>query len=467
MKRLIIIVFISLAVVIFCIVRTPSETSTFDEVKIRLLQTADVHGHYLYQKKKNTGGWLRVASLIREARQGYPNNLLIDCGDTIQGSAIATLGRGEIAVNLLNSLNYDAWILGNHELDFGLTRLDELISQTKIPIICGNFSFKSNKFPPWKIYKKDGVKIALIGLQVAYLRHWFVGKDYEDFKEISGYDIVKKSLQELRIIKPDIIIVAAHQGCVSDWRGVNEINAICRDFPEVNIVFGGHTHRNVVGKKINKTYYMQAGAHANYLGVLDLTYDKKLRKISSIQSHFKSATSKVPYDEPIYKIVQERLTSLANQTNTTLFTLTKKITRRKMSEITAQAIAESTSADFVLQRSTRYGLPKGAVSLRQLFRLYPYENRLFTVFVNHEELNIIYQEQEKAVSGRGQELWSDGRQIKKITKFPGKKRLTLNSYTTAGAGRYPKLVKIIDKNRQSLIEYSFVIRDVVKNYFIK
>ena len=436
-----------------------------EEVTIRLLQTTDVHGHYIRQKKKDFGGWLRIASLIKQARKEVSNNLLVDCGDTIQGSAMAVFERGEIAIDLLNELKYDAWILGNHELDFGLSHLEKLINKTKAPVISGNFSFRNKKFPAWKIYDREGVKIAIIGLQVAYLRHWFIGKDYENFYEEKGYAIVKRSLDELYPLKPDIIIVAAHQGCGYDWRGVNEIDKICQDFPEISIVLGGHTHRNIPGKKINKSYYMQAGEHAKHLGVLDIVYDKTNKKINSISSHLREAAT-IPYEKTTYNKLSNQLKSLRKKIDTPFINLAKRITSKAMSKVVSQAATQATKSSFSLQRRIRYGLAKGDINFRQFFRLFPYENRLFSFLVSYQDLKTIYEEQKKTKSGRGQELWLEKKKVKKIAYFKDKKRIVVNSYTAAGAGRYPKLVKIINKNRDNLKEHPFVLRDVVKNYLI-
>ena len=432
-----------------------------EEVKIRLLQTTDVHGYYL--GKDDYKGWLSLAKLIRQARREKPNHLLIDCGDTIQGSPMATIDKGGMAINLLNELKYDAWVLGNHELDFGLSHLDDLISRTKIPVLCGNFSFKKRSFPAWKVYEKQGVKIALIGLQVAYLKHWFVGDDYSDFEEEKGYDTVKRSLRELRGLKPDIIIVAAHQGCVKDERGVNEIIKICEDFPEIDIALGGHTHRNVMGKKINQTYYMQAGYHAKHLGVMDLVFDKKNRKISSINSLFLEADNST--DLSVYKKYKEDLSFLESESSKTIFKIKEKLSGAELEATTAKAVLQLTDADFFLQRRLRHSLKKGEVNLKNFFKIFPYENRVFTISVNFNQLKKIYHEQ--LSNKRRQSLWDRNRVVKKILPFEGKKILAINSYSAAGAGRYPRLTKVVNASSSSLKEYSVVIRDVVRDFLIK
>ncbi len=102
-----------------------------ESVKIRILQTTDVHSFIEHSDNPQEGGWLRLATMIKQHRQ-KEDCLLIDCGDTIQGSLSAIASRGEAAVEMLNYLKYDFWVPGNHELDFGIPRYVELLDKDTI-----------------------------------------------------------------------------------------------------------------------------------------------------------------------------------------------------------------------------------------------------------------------------------------------------------------------------------------------
>ncbi|NQZ58610.1 MAG: bifunctional metallophosphatase/5'-nucleotidase, partial [Lentisphaeraceae bacterium] len=126
-------------------------------VSVRILQTTDIHCHIESSGAQNDeGGWLRLATLVKQHRTevGRKNTLLIDCGDTIQGSLSALVSKGEAAIDMLNYLQYDFWVPGNHELDFGTRRLEQLLEKTKVKVLNGNFVLNENKrltFPAWKI----------------------------------------------------------------------------------------------------------------------------------------------------------------------------------------------------------------------------------------------------------------------------------------------------------------------------
>jgi len=93
-------------------------------------------------------------------------------------------------------------------------------------------------------------------------------------------DALRTALAQARKIKPDILILAVHQG----WRKwgdnpANEINAIARAFPEFNVILGAHTHQVVAWKTVNGVAYTQAGCYGLWLGVVRLVFDTQTRRV--------------------------------------------------------------------------------------------------------------------------------------------------------------------------------------------
>ena len=112
------------------------------QVPITLLCTTDVHGHVLPYRDsvsgKDVGGMLRCASAIEEIRGKSPNTLYVDCGDLFQGTAESWLTRGRIMTRTLEWLRCDAWVLGNHDFDWGLEALADLHDQTSLAMLAAN-----------------------------------------------------------------------------------------------------------------------------------------------------------------------------------------------------------------------------------------------------------------------------------------------------------------------------------------
>src|SRR5438309_4513557 len=112
------------------------------EVPIVILHTCDLHGNVLptedYAGHTNLGGLARCATVIRQTREREKNVLLLDAGDTLQGTAASYLSDGKVMVKILNLLRYDAWCWGNHELDWGLEKLALCAEDSKVPILNAN-----------------------------------------------------------------------------------------------------------------------------------------------------------------------------------------------------------------------------------------------------------------------------------------------------------------------------------------
>jgi 2',3'-cyclic-nucleotide 2'-phosphodiesterase / 3'-nucleotidase len=151
-------------------------------VQIRILVTTDLHGN-LYPYDYFTAaeaprGLAKLATLIAAERRESHNALLVDCGDTIQGSPLEstyqlafTTGRSKLPdpmMAAMNALRFDAMTLGNHELNYGLRNLEAARSHARFPWLSANTQLTSGSaakpFEPYIVKEIDGVRVAIIGI---------------------------------------------------------------------------------------------------------------------------------------------------------------------------------------------------------------------------------------------------------------------------------------------------------------
>jgi len=120
-------------------------------VKISLLHTTDLHGTVLprddYDGNDGVGGLLKLATLVERERAKNPNTLLVDCGDFIQGSPETYLTKGKITTQAMEHLGYDAVVMGNHELDWGLDFTQRLAANFKPALLAANAVVASGEHP--------------------------------------------------------------------------------------------------------------------------------------------------------------------------------------------------------------------------------------------------------------------------------------------------------------------------------
>src|SRR5258707_9535260 len=113
-----------------------------DTVCISILHTTDLHGHILptadYNGNPDYGGLARCAAQIRRWRRQNLNSLLIDVGDVYQGTDVSLRNKGELMIDLFNHLRYDAWIVGNHEFDWGIEPFHQALQRSTMPVLAAN-----------------------------------------------------------------------------------------------------------------------------------------------------------------------------------------------------------------------------------------------------------------------------------------------------------------------------------------
>src|SRR5919197_6488218 len=113
-----------------------------DTVCISILHTTDLHGHILptsdYDGTGDRGGLARCVTQIRRWRRQSPNSILIDVGDIYQGTDVSLRNKGELMIELFNHLKYDAWVVGNHEFDWGIEPFHQALQKSGMPVLAAN-----------------------------------------------------------------------------------------------------------------------------------------------------------------------------------------------------------------------------------------------------------------------------------------------------------------------------------------
>ncbi|WP_159081737.1 bifunctional 2',3'-cyclic-nucleotide 2'-phosphodiesterase/3'-nucleotidase [Paenibacillus sp. CAA11] len=304
-------------------------------LKLRIMETTDIHTNimsYDYYKSADapTVGLTRTATLVKEARQEVPNTLLVDNGDLIQGTP---LGTYEALINPLkgtevhpvyqamNIMGYDIATFGNHEFNYGLEYLDQVIKGAKFPYVNANIYVDDkdnnpdndvNRYQPYQIltktYKDEAgqeqtLKIGVLGLVAPQITEW-------DKANLEGKVITKdlvttaeKFVPEIKSKGADVVIVMAHSGFNGNAKaGVMDEDVILplSKVPGIDAITFSHTHKvfptnddksldalfkDASGKvnpavdnakgTINGVPAVQAGYGGSNLGIIDLTLEKE------------------------------------------------------------------------------------------------------------------------------------------------------------------------------------------------
>ena len=247
----------SLAIALMLIVGIFSPTianAEKESVKITILGTTDLHANiynWSYENGKETEdfGMAKVYSVVEEVRAKNPNTLLLDNGDTIQGTILSddlynfNLDLKHPVIDVMNFMKYDAMTLGNHEFNFGLEMVKKIEEEAEFSMLAANATYAkdgSYLVEPYIIKELAGVKVGILGITNPNIPRWD-GPKVGDLKFATPLETAKKYIPEIKAKGADIIIISTHIGYESEYGG-DGADAIVAAFPEVAAVLTGHSH---------------------------------------------------------------------------------------------------------------------------------------------------------------------------------------------------------------------------------
>lgn len=254
----------------------------FAQKKLVILHTNDTHSRIeaLPSSDKsypNTAGVVNRESVIEDLRKNNKNVLLFDVGDFVQGTPYFNLFKGRVEGQAMNLMKYDAGTLGNHEFDYGLDTLKRIIKELDYPILNCNYDFSNTVLKdvvkPYAIFKKDGLKIGVIGVGVD--PEGLIQKDkYEGMIFNPINESVNKYAEFLKKKeKCDVIICLSHIGYNDDVK-------LAQSTKYVDVILGGHSHtymeepEDIKNTQGNDVLMFQLGKNGSFVGKVELDLEK-------------------------------------------------------------------------------------------------------------------------------------------------------------------------------------------------
>jgi len=388
-----------------------------------ILSTTDMHGRLLpidyYTNKYDDVGIAKVATLVKDARKNDPNLLLVDSGDTIQGTPLEYFHNKrnntppDPMMLAMNALHYDSMTVGNHEYNFGLKVLEKARSEAKFPWLSANTYNKgasTTHYQPYIVKEVEGVRIGVLGLTTPGIPHWENPPNYEGLEFHETVSEAKKWVPILREKEEvDIVAIAMHMGIEEDLRtGIpspsqlpneNAAVAIAQQVPGVDVILMGHTHREISSLVVNGVLLTQANRWASHVARVDL-YLEKAEGNGRWQVMAKSArtipvTEKTAIDsqiaqlaQPYDKETQDWLGRAIGQSSEELTADGCRFHDTAIIDLIQRVQLEAGSADVSMAAcfNPQAHIPQGQVSVRDIAGLYEYENTLVTLELTGQQL---------------------------------------------------------------------------------
>ncbi|MDR0952876.1 MAG: bifunctional metallophosphatase/5'-nucleotidase [Elusimicrobiota bacterium] len=367
--------------------------SALQAKEIIIYHTSDTHGHYFDSKNTNgklQGGFAALASYIEKNSEKFPNYLLLDSGDFIQGDLEANKSKGQSSIGIYNTLGYNALTIGNHEFDFG-TALDKITPKLKADVLVANFEgIKNSK--PYKIYEVDGVKIAVIGIGLN-------GDRNKTYKELDTFASYKKAIEAAAKQNPDATILLIHASN-HDLRKVTTPQQLVASTPyNVDVALGGHMHIIDI-ETVGSTLYVESGAYLENISQIELTFDDKTGKLTKTKAKtIPMLVSKTGQDAKVKALtdaVQNPLydVEIASSKYSYNYEASKKgyLDTQLANFMTclfkdeAQSMGAHIDFGLLNTKNLRSDIPKGPVLARNILTAIPYDNTLATTKISGQFL---------------------------------------------------------------------------------
>ena len=401
---------------------------TSKTVTLKVIETSDVHGHFFpwdfMENRPLKGTLTRANSYINREREKFGDNLLlIDNGDILQGQPCVywtnyVMPEDEnLASRVINYMKYDAETVGNHDIEPGHKVYDKWIREVRCPLLGANIVKEECKngeanpqsiytgLQPYSVHVKDGVKICVIGMLTPAIPNWlnksiWKGIEFEEMVSCARKWI--KYIQENE--KPDLIFGLFHSGkdggIVTPDYEENATAAVAREVPGFDVIFFGHDHQvhnewitNKEGKQvliIDPSCWVKNVAEANI--VLTIQDGKVVNK--DIKGKIVNVEDET-IDEQMLAYFQKDIDDVKTYVSqkigcfkSPIYTRDSFFGNSAFTDLIHNLQLQITDADISLTAPLAFNstIKAGDVTMADMFKLYRFENLLFTLRMTGEEI---------------------------------------------------------------------------------
>ncbi len=396
-----------------------SLSATTREVKLKLIETSDIHGNFfpynfITQQDWN-GSFARVYTYVQQERQTYGDNLLLmDNGDILQGQPSAyyynfmdTVST-HITAAMMNYMGFVVGNMGNHDVEAGHAVYDRWIKQCNFPVLGANIIRTSDGQPylkPYEIIERDGIKIAVLGMITPAIPTWLPETLW---KGLSFADMEQTARKWIPIIqekeKPDVVIGLFHAGkearTIAGKYREDASAEIAEHIPGFDIIMMGHDHRRFCGKIANSqgdsVLLINPANNGRTVGDIEICLtvdgDNVVRK--SIQGTLTDMDKLQPSQEfmaqftPQYQAVKTFVSEKVGTFTETISTRPAYFGPSAFIDFIHSLQLDLTGADisFVAPLSFDAEIKEGDIRISDMFNLYKYENMLYTMELTGKEI---------------------------------------------------------------------------------
>ena len=357
-------------------------------------------------------GYSKLSAMKKELQKKHAYVGVVSCGDYIQGSSLGVISKGEYIVKLMNLVGYDAVTLGNHEFDYKLERLEELIGMMDTKPVCCNFQRigeTESYFKPYSIVSYGDVDIAYIGITTPST---ITSSSPAQFKDEAGnfiytfnpsnlYEVVQANIDAAEKEGADYIVAISHIGYAEDeeFGELEDIETLIRNTNGLDVVLDAHSHSVIEGRKIidkggNDVLLSSTGTKFEYIGKLTISGNEFTTELVKTEDY---QTTDPMVDEYLSQINSELYTLAESKVAFSEVDLITKdaegnrlvrTTETNLGDLCADAMRYYTDADigYMNGGGIRADILSGDITLNTLLNVLPFNNTIVVAEVSGQTI---------------------------------------------------------------------------------
>jgi len=376
---------------------------------IFILYTNDVHCGI-----EENIGYAGLAAYEDSLKKKSEYVTLVDCGDAIQGEFIGIVSEGKYVADIMEKTGYDLAILGNHEFDYGVKQIGEIIDNTDIQYLGCNISYvgkgtnELSGLKPYEIIEYGDTSVGFIGVSTPYtassssavnfteegqqVYDFMGGNDGQDL-----YDCVQKYVDECRGKGADYVVLLTHLGETEEYGPFSSVK-LANATEGVDVILDGHNHSVMPSwieenKNGEEVLISSTGTKLKNIGQLMITADGNIT--TTLISHYNSKDDEIEafIDEiqSVYEADLEKVVGVSEVEMSCYSQSGARMVRNRETAIgnfCADAYRSISGADiaFVNGGGIRADIDKGEITYSEIFALHPFGNTLCVVEATGQEI---------------------------------------------------------------------------------
>lgn len=338
-----------------------------------------------------------------KSKNNQDNTIILDSGDAFQGSMMSNTNHGKLVINCMNQVGYASFTIGNHDFDWGIDKLEDMIETANMPVLGANVykydfasktigDFDDEHFEKYTIKTlENGLKVGIIGVigdeQITSICTDLV-KDVI-FKD--PVPIVKSLANELRNDKKcDVVVLSCH--CDAEGLLGSDYKNNTQDLEKyVDAVFMGHTHQNE-SYTLKGLPFIQTNGYGKLVSNIKLRVDYNAADKVTVEGTPKniSYSNSWPTDSVCEQLIEEERNKISSEGNEVLVPYMPQLSTDNAAKLSAHSMAymaakQNYTIDVAITNA-RTSIFSGTLTYEKLYKSFPFDNRVYIAEVTGKDL---------------------------------------------------------------------------------